>query len=224
VKSFSSGINFGSVAQSDARDVSRHIALWGGGTTGFGFGIIGGRINIVAAAAASNRIGFMAGTSTTAVAEVSNTGIHIPQAPTANDHAANKAYVDSRSGGVASAQVALVSGQEYVICTFGQNSAFDVAVTATWGGRTHVFNFVGTFTVTGGIGYGRITLGQQSEYGGKFFDYVYLSASPSYAIKVRAVATGTITLGRSGMVNGSALGGPLGQQNTGGTNYGGATV
>ena len=96
VKSFSSGINFGSVAQADARDVSRHIALWGGGTAGFGLNITGGHINIVAAANATNRIGFMAGTGTTPIAEVSNTGIHVPAAPTANDHVTNKSYVDQR--------------------------------------------------------------------------------------------------------------------------------
>jgi hypothetical protein len=91
-------ISFGSLAQSDPRDISRHIALWGGGTTGFGINITPGHINIIAANANTNRIGFQAGTSTTPVAEVSNTGIHVPTAPTANDHLTNKLYVDQRRG------------------------------------------------------------------------------------------------------------------------------
>jgi hypothetical protein len=77
VKSFSSGINFGSVAQADARDVSRHIALWGGGTAGFGLNITGGHLNLIAAANATNRIGFMAGTSTTPIAEIHNGGLQL---------------------------------------------------------------------------------------------------------------------------------------------------
>ena len=89
------GLGFGSVAQADARDVSRHLALWGGGTTGFGINITGGHINIIAAANASNLIGFMAGTKTTPTAEVSNTGIHLLVTPTANNHATTKLYVDT---------------------------------------------------------------------------------------------------------------------------------
>jgi hypothetical protein len=78
VHTYSAGIGFGSSVVTDARDLSRHIALWGATTVGFGFNVTSGFLNIVAAAAVTNRVGFMTGTGTARSFEVHSGGILLP--------------------------------------------------------------------------------------------------------------------------------------------------
>ncbi|MBV8280726.1 MAG: hypothetical protein JO347_01530, partial [Candidatus Eremiobacteraeota bacterium] len=68
------GLSFGSDTVSDPRNLTRHLALWGSGVVGFGMSVTPGYLNLVAAAASNNRIGFMVGTATTPVAELTNGG------------------------------------------------------------------------------------------------------------------------------------------------------
>jgi hypothetical protein len=225
------GISFGSVVAPSTLDLSRHLALWGGGITGFGLNITANHINIIAATNASASIGFHIGGSATPVAEFTGGALQMRgnfiagvRDPNSAQDAATKNYVDARIAQApvyATAQVALTQGQWYVVCTFGQNIAFNVTLTGAWGGRASTVGFAGTWVNASGTGYARFSVYVQNEYGGKFFDRLEVNSSPAYCVRARAAATGTITMGRYGSANGGGLGGTLGQPTSGGTTYGG---
>jgi hypothetical protein len=92
------GLALGVAVQTDIRDLSRHVALYGGGTTGFGLNVSANFLNIIAGNTAASRIGFIAGTGTARQAEISSTGLHLNYTPTAADHAVTRAYVDALVG------------------------------------------------------------------------------------------------------------------------------
>jgi hypothetical protein len=98
----SGGLNFGSTAMGSVGDTSRHLSLYGGNATSgtFGFNVTGGRINYSVPLAAHSHSFNVAGVEEV---RITNTGINLLNtgwvsgllAPTAADHAATKAYVDT---------------------------------------------------------------------------------------------------------------------------------
>jgi Carbohydrate binding domain len=96
------GLSFGSTVGSGVSDTSRHVSLYGGsGTSGtFGFNVTSGRINYSVPVVSHVHSFNVAGVEEV---RIGNTGISLLNtgwisgllAPTANDHAATKAYVDT---------------------------------------------------------------------------------------------------------------------------------
>src|SRR5262249_33805177 len=72
------GLSFGSVLQTNPRDISRHLALWGGGTSGFGLSMSANSLNIVAGNAAANVVSFYTSTTGGPHLQVRPAGILVP--------------------------------------------------------------------------------------------------------------------------------------------------
>jgi len=74
--SMNAGMDFGTVSAATPADLSRHLALAGAGTAGFGLNVVTGMLQLVASVNATDSVNFLTGSPASQRAYVDSAGVH----------------------------------------------------------------------------------------------------------------------------------------------------